>query len=88
MLIFIKFFFMIQEGGEFLSFFNFEVKESFKEEECVVICKLRGVDVDFVFIVLQLKVIDEEYYYFVGSGQSGKVDYVQGFFLWKFKQVF
>lgn len=87
MLIFIKFFFMTQEGGESLPSFNFEAKESSKEEECAAICKLRGVDADSAPIALQLKAIDEEYHHLVGSGQSGKADHVQGLFLWKSKQA-
>lgn len=67
--------------------FNFEAKESSKEEECAAICKLRGVDADSAPIALQLKAIDEEYHHLVGSGQSGKADHVQGLFLWKSKQA-
>lgn len=78
---------MTQEGGESLPSFNFEAKESSKEEECAAICKLRGVDADSAPIALQLKAIDEEYHHLVGSGQSGKADHVQGLFLWKSKQA-
>lgn len=67
--------------------FNFEAKESSKEEECAAICKLRGVDAASAPIALQLKAIDEEYHHLVGSGQSGKADHVQGLFLWKSKQA-
>lgn len=87
MLIFITFFFMTQEGGESLPSFNFEAKESSKEEECAAICKLRGIDAASAPIALQLKAIDEEYHHLVGSGQSGKADHVQGLFLWKSKQA-
>ncbi|XP_011449083.3 uncharacterized protein [Magallana gigas] len=76
-----------EEGGESLPSFNFEAKESSKEEECAAICKLRGVDADSAPIALQLKAIDEEYHHLVGSGQSGKADHVQGLFLWKSKQA-
>lgn len=78
---------MTQEGGESLPSFNFEAKESSKEEECAAICKLRGVDAATAPIALQLKAIDEEYHHLVGSGQSGKADHVQGLFLWKSKQA-
>lgn len=50
-------------------------KESFKEDDIQVICELRGVGQN-VFLVLQFKVIDEEYYYFLDQGQFDKVDYV------------
>lgn len=77
----------VQEGGESLPSFNFEAKESSKEEECAAICQLRGVDAATAPIALQLKAIDEEYHHLVSSGQSGKADHVQGLYVWKSKMA-
>ncbi|XP_056020814.1 uncharacterized protein LOC125651820 isoform X2 [Ostrea edulis] len=76
-----------EEGGESLPSFNFEAKESSKEEECAAICQLRGVDAATAPIALQLKAIDEEYHHLVSSGQSGKSDHVQGLYVWKSKMA-
>ena len=61
-------------------------KESSKQEECLAICQLRGVDATAP-LSLQLKAIDQEYHHLIESGQSAKADHVMTLFAWKNKQA-
>nr|XP_009859922.1 uncharacterized protein LOC104266112 [Ciona intestinalis] len=63
-----------------------EAKDSSRLEECMAICKLRGVPPNAP-LALQLKGIDEEYKALLESGQSGKADHVQMLYAWRSKQA-
>lgn len=61
-------------------------QESSKLEDCVAICKLRGVSATAP-IALQLKAIDDEYKSLLENGQSSRADYVQSLYAWRSKQA-
>jgi len=65
---------------------NLRAKQSSKEDECVAICKLQGVE-ETAPLARQLKAIEQEFHSLMANGQSAKADHVQALFAWKSKQA-
>ena len=55
-------------------------------EECLAICKLKGVQPG-ASLAEQLKAIDKEYKALLEAGQSSRADHVQALYAWRSKEA-